>query len=168
MFTDNSRGFITIAGSKGIYSGLSIDGTAGKSAFFGYGRGGEATENDGLVIAQDSVKEFQVVTSAFSPEVGATGGGFVNVITKSGTNNLQGTAFFFLRDEGLAEDIPGSPRDAARGQDGSRSVDAFDRKNWGASVGGPIVRDKTHLFFSYDQTERSDPFTSDRLQRTGQ
>jgi len=156
---DPERGFITMSGQRGIYSGLNIDGTSGKSAFFGYGRGGEATENDGLVIAQDSVKEFQVVTSGFAPEYGQNGGGYINVVTKSGSNNLSGTAFFFTRDDGMAEDIPGSPLDAARGNDGSQPVDEFSRDNWGLSIGGPIAKDRTHFFFSYDQTERSLPFS---------
>ena len=156
---DESRGFITMSGQRGIYTGLNIDGTSGKSAFFGYGRGGEATENDGLVVAQDSVKEFQVITNGFSPEYGANGGGYINVITQSGTNNLKGTGFYFFRDEGLAEDLPSSPLDDARGNDGSRPVDEFARDNWGLSIGGPIAQDKTHFFFSYDQTIRDEPIT---------
>lgn len=156
---DESRGFVTMSGQRGIYTGLNIDGTSGKSAFFGYGRGGEATENDGLVVAQDSVKEFQVITNGFSPEYGANGGGYINVITKSGTNNLKGTGFYFFRDEGLAEDIPSTPLDDARGNDGSRPVDEFARDNWGMSIGGPISQDKTHFFFSYDQTIRDEPIT---------
>ena len=158
---DPVRGFITMSGQRGIYSGLNIDGTDGKSAFFGYGRGGEATENDGLVVAQDSVKEFQVVTSGFAPEYGSNGGGYINVITRSGTNQLRGTAFFFTRDDGLAADIPGSPLDDFRGVDGDRPVDEFSRDNWGLSLGGAFVQDQTHFFFSYDQTDRSSPFTSD-------
>ncbi len=158
---DESRGFVTMSGQRGIYTGLNVDGTSAKSAFFGYGRGGEATENDGLVIAQDSVKEFQVITNGFSPEFGANGGGYINVITKSGTNNLKGTGFFFLRDEGLAEDIPSTPLDNFNGNDGSRPVDEFKRENYGLSLGGPIVQDKTHFFLSYDQTNRDEPFTRD-------
>ena len=156
---DESRGFITMSGQRGIYTGLNVDGTSAKSAFFAYGRGGEATENDGLVIAQDSVKEFQVITNGFSPEFGANGGGYINVITKSGSNNLKGTAFFFLRDESLAEDLPSTPLDDFNGNDGSRPVDEFKRENYGLSIGGPIVKDKTHFFFSYDQTNRDEPFT---------
>ncbi|MEE8137649.1 MAG: TonB-dependent receptor, partial [Thermoanaerobaculia bacterium] len=161
VLPETDRGFIHISGQKGIYTGMNIDGTSGKSAFFGYGRGGEATENEGLVIAQDSVKEFQVVTAGFTPEYGNNGGGYINVITKSGTNTLKGTAFYFFRDDGLAEDLPSSPLDDARGIDGSRPVDEFERTNWGLSVGGPIQQDRTHFFFSYDQTERDEPFRDD-------
>ncbi|MEO1366415.1 MAG: TonB-dependent receptor, partial [Acidobacteriota bacterium] len=156
---DPVRGFVTMSGQRGIYTGLNVDGTSAKSAFFGYGRGGEATENDGLVVAQDSVKEFQVITNGFSPEYGANSGGYINVITQSGTNDIRGTGFFFYRDDELAEDIPGSPLDEARGRDGSREVDEFERENYGVSLGGPIVQDKTHFFVSYDQTDRIQPIT---------
>ncbi len=156
---DGSRGFLTMSGQRGIYSGLNLDGTSAKSAFFAYGRGGEATENDGLVVAQDSVREFQVVTNGFAPEFGENTGGYVNVVTKSGTNTLKGSVFFFHRDESLAEDLPSSPLDDFRGNDGSRPVDDFERQNYGLSVGGPIVQDKTHFFFSYDDTSRDEPFT---------
>ncbi len=156
---DSVRGFVTMSGQRGIYTGLNVDGTSAKSAFFGYGRGGESTENDGLVIAQDSVKEFQVITNGFAPEYGANAGGYINVVTKSGTNNLNGSAFYFFRDEGLAEDLPSSPLDNARGNDGSRPVDEFKVENYGLSVGGPISQDRTHFFFSYDQVKRDDPIT---------
>ena len=156
---DPERGFITMSGQRGIYSGLNIDGTSAKSAFFGYGRGGEATENDGLVVAQDSVKEFQVITNGFAPEYGANAGGYINVVTQSGTNDIKGTGFYFFRDDSMVEDIPSSPLDDARGRDTSRPVDEFERDNYGLSLGGPIAKDRTHFFFSYDQTNRDEPTT---------
>ena len=156
---DPVRGFVTMSGQRGIYTGLNVDGTSAKSAFFGYGRGGEATENDGVVVAQDSVREFQVITNGFSPEYGANSGGYINVITKSGTNELRGSGFYFFRDDSMAEDLPSSPLDEARGRDGSREVDEFERDNYGISLGGPIAQDKTHFFFSYDQTDRVQPIT---------
>ena len=69
---DSQRGFLTMAGQRGIYSGLSVDGADNKSTFFGYGRGGEATENDGLIVAQDTVRQFQVITNGFSPSTAGT------------------------------------------------------------------------------------------------
>ncbi len=163
---DPIRGFITMSGQRGIYSGMNIDGTDSKSAFFGYGRGGEATENDGLVVAQDSVKEFQVVTNGFAPEFGANSGGYINVVTKSGSNTMRGTAFYFFRDDSMAADLPASPLDQARGNTAPTPVDAFERKNWGLSLGGPIRKDKTFFFLSLDQTERDEPF-SDNLNTRG-
>ncbi len=156
---DRSRGFLTIAGQRGMYSGLSVDGADNKSTFFGYGRGGEATENDGLIIAQDTVRQFQVVTNGFSAEYGRHGGAFVNVVTKSGTNEIKGSAFAFFRDDGMAEDLPSSPLDDHRGNDGSRPVDTFDTQNYGVSVGGPFKRDRTHYYFGIDQRDQDIPFT---------
>ncbi len=156
---DRSRGFLTIAGQRGMYSGLSVDGADNKSTFFGYGRGGEATENDGLIIAQDTVRQFQVVTNGFSAEYGRHGGAFVNVVTKSGTNEIRGSAFAFFRDDGMAEDLPSSPLDDHRGNDGSRPVDTFDTQNYGFSIGGPFKRDRTHYYFGIDQRDQDIPFT---------
>lgn len=156
---DRSRGFLTIAGQRGMYSGLSVDGADNKSTFFGYGRGGEATENDGLIIAQDTVRQFQVVTNGFSAEYGRHGGAFVNVVTKSGTNEIKGSAFAFFRDDGMAEDLPSSPLDDHRGNDGSRPVDTFDTQNYGFSIGGPFKRDRTHYYFGIDQRDQDIPFT---------
>ena len=158
MQNDSVRGFVTMSGQRGIYSGLNIDGTSAKSAFFGYGRGGEATENDGLVIAQDSVKEFQVVTSSFAPEYGANGGGYINVVTKGGTNQLKGSAFYYFRDDSFSEDFKASPLTKFRDPGAEANEPSeFSRDNWGLSLGGPIAKDKTHFFFSYDQTLRNSP-----------
>jgi outer membrane receptor protein involved in Fe transport len=155
---DPARGFITMSGQRGIYSGMSIDGASGKNAFFGYASGGEATENDGLVVAQESVKEFQVIQNGYAPEYGLDGGGFINVITKSGSNNYHGSAFYFFTDEGLAEDLPASPLDKFRDPDAAdTNPDEFRRRNWGLTAGGPIVRDKAHFFVSYDHTKRTSP-----------
>jgi outer membrane receptor protein involved in Fe transport len=158
------RGGISLSGQRGINSGLTIDGADAKSAFFGYGRGGEATENGGLVVAQESVKEFQVVTSGYSAEAGRSGGGYINVVTKAGTNDFAGSGFFFFRDQRMVARLSQSPLDAHRGIDAADDryeVDEFERFNWGASFGGPIVRDRTHFFLSYDQTARSQPFIRD-------
>ncbi len=164
---DPQRGFISMSGQRGIYSGLRIDGTSGKNAFFGYGNGGEATENDGLVIGQESVKEFQVITNGFNPEYGLDGGGFVNVVTRSGSNEIKGSAFAFYTDDSLSSDIPASDLDRFRDPN-ARDFEPseFERKNWGATIGGPIKRDRVHYFFSYDQTDRTNPFI-DRLRTRG-
>jgi hypothetical protein len=163
---EGARGSVTMSGQREIYTGFSIDGADAKSAFFGYGLGGEATGNHGLVVAQESVREFQVVTSGFGVDRGRDGGGYVNVVTRSGTNDLKGSAFYFFRDESMVEDIPPSPLLVARGIGAAREPDEFERQNWGVSLGGPIRKDRTHFFFAWDQTRRTEPFV-DNLQYRG-
>ncbi len=160
----DARGRISLSGQRAVNSGLTIDGADAKSAFFGFGRGGLAREGGGALVAQESVQEFQVVTSGYSAEAGRSGGGAMNVITKSGTNELSGSGVLFLRDDRMAARLPRSPLDAARGvpaDDARYEVDEFRRYNWGASLGGPIRRDRTHFFFSYDQTAQNQPFLRD-------
>lgn len=163
---DRSRGFLTMAGQRGMYSGLSVDGADNKSTFFGYGRGGEATENDGLIVAQDTVRQFQVITNGFSAEYGRHGGAFVNVVTKSGTNEVRGSAFAFFRDDSMAEDLPSSPLDDFNDRDGSRPVSEFDTQNYGFSIGGPFREDRTHYYFGVDLRDQDIPFTRS-LRSTG-
>ena len=158
---DPSRGTLSLSGQRAVNSGLTIDGANAKSAFFGFGRGGLAREGGGALVAQESVKEFQVVTSAYSAEAGRSGGGALNVVTRSGTNEFAGSAFWFLRNDRMVARLPQSPLDAFRGvspDDDRYQADAFRRANWGASLGGPIRRDRTHFFLSYDQTSQNQPF----------
>ncbi len=156
----DSRGRLSLSGQRAVNSGFTIDGADAKSAFFGFGRGGMAREGGGALIAQEAVQEFQVVTSGYSAEAGRSGGGAMNVITKSGANDFTGSAVLFGRDDQLAARLPRSPLDAARGvpaDDPRYEVDEFRRYNWGASLGGPIRRDRTHFFVSYDQTAQDEP-----------
>ena len=158
---DPNRGSLSLSGQRGVNSGLTIDGANAKSAFFGFGRGGLAREGGGALVAQESVKEFQVVISGYSAEAGRSGGGAMNVVTKSGGNEFAGSAFWFLRDDRMVARLPQSPLDAFRGvspDDDRYQADAFRRANWGASLGGPIRRDRTHFFLSYDQTAQNQPF----------
>ncbi len=163
---DPSRGFIAMAGQRGVYSGLRVDGTSAKNAFFGYSNGGEATENDGLTIGQESVREFQIVQNGFNPEYGLDGGGFVNVITKSGTNQFHGSGFYYYTDDGMAEDIPATPLLKFRTPSAADiKPNEFERENYGITGGGPIVRDKMHWFVSWDETDRTAPFVDNLTTR---
>ena len=88
----------------------------------------------------DSIREMRIETSSFSAELGRTAGGVINVVTKSGTNVIHGSAFEFYRNEAMdaknffAKSIP-KPR--------------FDQNQFGGSLGGPIVKDKTFFFADY-------------------
>ena len=160
----DASGRLSLSGQRAVNSGFTIDGADAKSAFFGFGRGGLARQGGGALVAQESVQEFQVVTSGYSAEAGRSGGGVMNVVTKSGTNVPSGSGVLFLRDDQLAARLPRSPLDAARrvpADDARYEVDEFRRYSWGASFGGPVRRDRTHFFVSYDQTAQHQPFLRD-------
>ena len=141
-----SRGGTSIGGQRGINASYSIDGASYDNPFFGGIRGGERGDK-AYTISQEAIQEFQVTNAGYTAEFGRSGGGAVNAITKSGTNRMQGSAFWYVRDESLT----------ANDAFGRAPID-FRQNQFGASAGGPIKRDRTHFFFAYDQQKQSTPF----------
>jgi hypothetical protein len=92
----------------------------------------------------DFIQEFQVITNQYPAEFGNASGLILNTITRSGTNDLHGRAYFYHRDERL------DARTAF-----ATSKEAFSQKQFGGWLGGPIVRDRTHFFSSYEGTWRT-------------
>ena len=90
---------ITFAGQRGVFNNISLDGGDYNNGFFGEQMGGQRAAVD---ITLEAVKEFQVVASGANAEFGRTAGGVINVITKSGTNEVRGSLFHFQRLESLA------------------------------------------------------------------
>src|SRR5882762_9875332 len=89
---------ITFAGQRGVFNNISLDGGDYNNGFFGEQMGGQRAAID---ITLEAVKEFQVVATGANAEYGRTAGGVVNVITKSGTNQVNGSLFHYQRLEGL-------------------------------------------------------------------
>ena len=94
----------------------------------------------GTITGVDAVQEFSVITTNYSAEYGKTSGGVINAITRSGTNSFHGSGYEFIRNSAL---------DARNYFDGP-SIAPFRRNQFGATIGGPIVRDKTFFFFNYE------------------
>jgi hypothetical protein len=93
-------------------------------------------------FSQDAVQEFQVVSNSFSSEFGRALGGIVNIVTKSGTNEFHGTAFFFNRNDSL------NARNAF-----AQSNPPFSQYQYGFTLGGPIIKDKHFFFFSIERLQ---------------
>ena len=130
-------GEISFAGQRGIFNNISLDGGDYNNGFFGEQAGGQRAAID---IPLDAVKEFQVVATGASAEFGRTAGGVINVIPKSGTNEVHGSLFHFQRLEALTADT----------SDGKPLKD-FHREQFGGTFGGPIIKDKVFYFFAVEQ-----------------
>ena len=126
---------VSMADSRPDQTAWLLDGTNIKS-ISNFGTPGSAA---GLMMGVDAIREFQVLVSDYSAEFGFTSGGVVNIITKSGTNGLHGTAYEFLRNSKL---------DARNFFD--RAKPAFKRNQFGASLGGRIKKDKAFFFGNYE------------------
>ena len=128
---------INFAGQRGIFNNISLDGGDYNNGFFGEQAGGQRAAID---IPLDAIKEFQVIATGASAEFGRSAGGIINVISKSGTNNLHGSLFHYQRLESLT----------ANTSDGKPLTD-FHREQFGATIGGPIVKNKIFFFGAVEQ-----------------
>ena len=100
----------------------------------------------------ESVQEFNIQTQQYKAEYGRSTGGVLTVVTKTGTNNLSGSAWGFFRDDSLnskteAETIAGIDKQP------------YERKQYGFALGGPIIKDRTHYFGTYEKTDRTTSYT---------
>jgi hypothetical protein len=127
-----SQGRPTVAGGEGMMNSFNVDGADSNSLFlppFSY--------------SQAAIREFQLLRSSYNVRFGGAAGGIVNAVTKSGTNDWRGGAFAFFQDGGMvAADALGNEQDE------------FERRQLGVDLGGPIRRDRLHLFLAYDSQRR--------------
>jgi hypothetical protein len=136
-----NRGFgaqLTISGQRTTNNNYRLDGISVND----YANSGPGNVI-GAAVGVDAIQEFSVLTGGFSAEYGKATGGVVNAITKSGTNSIHGDVYEFIRNSAL------DSRDYF-----SRSANTplaeFRRNQFGAAVGGPIIKDKTFFFFDYE------------------
>lgn len=164
----NGRSFIELAN---LQAGTVNAITGGRSESQGYGQklsisGGRFTSNvfmldgtvmndmygsaggtaDGIAAGVETVREFKVITNSYSAEYGQHTGGVINAVTKGGTNDLHGSVYEFLRNDNLD-----AMRWEQKGRVSGRPVKPeFRRNQFGASVGGPIRRDRTFFFGNFE------------------
>jgi hypothetical protein len=147
---------LSIGGQRGIHNNVSVDGADFNNPFFGEQRGGQ---RPAFTFNLDAVQDFVVVADGANAEFGRSGGGFVNIITKSGTNEFHGSAHYFGKYDALSAD----PSHTFPGGAISGFEPDFAQHQFGATFGGPIVRDKAFFFLAYDQQEYNETKQTDRL-----
>ncbi|MBK8725826.1 MAG: TonB-dependent receptor [Holophagaceae bacterium] len=140
------RGNIAIGGQRGVNTSVNIDGGDYNEPFFGGGTGA-AEGKTPFTVSIEAIREFQVVTDGASAEFGRMGGGYLNAITKSGTNDFTGSLFFYARPQSLVA------KDHLTGQE----VDDFKTQQYGFSFGGPLIKDKLFFFVAYDGQREDRP-----------
>lgn len=142
---DPQRGQLSFVGQRGINSNVMLDGADYNQPFFGGIRGGERS-NFIFTVPQSAIQEFQVVTSGYSAEYGRSTGGVLNAITRSGTNDWRGDAFYQLRHKemGLKDPV-------------QRIASLETQHQWGLSAGGPIRRDRLFLFSAFERQDAATP-----------
>lgn len=147
-------GLNSFRGVSGLLNNSTLDGGDNNNAYYSEERGRTRIS---YVVSQAAIREFQVNTSNYSAEYGRAAGGVINTVTKSGTNEFHGSAFFYDRDNRLGAQNPLITRPIP----GTTQVERFkpvdNRYQFGGTVGGPILRDKLFFFFAYDEQRRDFP-----------
>lgn len=145
------RGGVSVNGSRANATNFVLDGAQNNDHY---------SNAPNPMPNPDALNEFSVQTNNFSAEFGRQSGGIVNAVTKSGTNNLHGSGFWFVRNQALNAANYFAPI-----VNGEKRQDGLKRNQFGATIGGPVVlpkvydgRDKTFFFYSYQGTlERRTP-----------
>jgi hypothetical protein len=143
-------------GVNNRFNNIQIDG-ASENDLFGLGDTGQpGGQARGKSIGLEAVREYQVLLAPFDVRQGNFGGILVNAVTRGGTNDLHGSAFFSTRSEGLARNV-----DFARDQE-------YRQSQFGFTVGGPIVRDRVQFFVAPEFQSRYEPAAGPYLGQQGQ
>ncbi len=122
---------ISIASQRNLSNSFIVDGLSAND---------DAAGLSGIPYGVDAVEQFQVVTSGGQAELGRALGGYVNVVTKSGTNAVHGTVYDFVRDDNF---------NAANALSGTTLP--MNQQQYGGSLGGPLVRNRTFYFSNFEQ-----------------
>ncbi|HEX8392607.1 MAG TPA: TonB-dependent receptor, partial [Longimicrobium sp.] len=130
-------------GVNNRFNNIQIDG-ASENDLFGLGTSGQpGGQASGKSISVESVKEYQILLSPFDVRQGNFAGLLVNAVTKSGTNDFSGSAYYFTRNQDLAREQP--------------YINDFEQTQYGFSLGGPIIRDRLHFFINPEWQDRTTP-----------
>ncbi|HUP00087.1 MAG TPA: TonB-dependent receptor [Gemmatimonadota bacterium] len=139
----STGGQFSVGGARTSGTNVTVDGADANNAFFGENQGSSRIP---FAFSLESIKEFQVITNGYDVEYGKFSGGLINAVTKGGTNEFEGSAFFYGRDEALtAENFDGS------------DPEEFTSYQFGGVISGPIIEDELHYFVSADFQERDQP-----------
>ena len=145
---------VSYRGISGLYNNNSVDGANNNQAFFSEARGrSAATTGVPYIYSLDALQEFQVSTSNYSAEFGQAAGGVVNAVTKSGSNNLHGDLFYYLRYPSL------NALDPINKANGILTQPVHQQQQFGGSVGGAIIKDKLFYFLNYDGSRKVFPIS---------
>ena len=139
---DPRGGDLSFAGQRGTSNSLLVDGGDSNNLFFGQSSGRAGTRNP-YTFSQEAVQEFQVNSAGYNAETGRAGGGVINVITKSGTNDFHGTGFWFFRDKALNANTFFNNSVGRRKQ-------PYHFNQFGGNFSGPIKKNVLFFFYNFD------------------
>ncbi len=147
--TTDGQGMVSFNGVAGNFNNYSVDGANNNNAFFSQQIGRTSIP---FQFSEDVIQEFQVTSSGFEAEFGQAGGGLVNSVTRSGTNDMHGDGYYYILDSSLNANDPINK---------SLGIDkpSNRRQQFGGTLGGPVRKDKVFFIANYEGQVRNEPLT---------
>ena len=146
--TGVGNGGISIAGSNSRFNNVTIDGAINNDAFGLNSDGLPGSSSGAEPISLDAIEEISILVAPYDVTKGSFTGGGINAVTRSGTNETDGSVYFYTRNENLVG--------KTLGENPEKQAPFFNRQ-YGARVGGPIVKDKVFFFASFEQQVSETP-----------
>jgi hypothetical protein len=149
MVTRTETGGISVSGQNERYNSITINGALHQDVFGAFASGVPGAEARAKAIPLGAVQEFQVQVAPYDVRSSGFTGGYLNAVSRSGTNQWQGSVFGELRDESMAGGLVVDGVDFA--------LTDYQKQVFGGTVGGPLVRDRIHLFIAGEMERRREP-----------
>ncbi len=146
------NGSISLAGQNNRYNAIYLDGAVNNDAFGLAASGTNGGQTGVSPISIDAIESFQVNLSPFDVRQSGFAGGSINAITRSGTNNTEGSAYYYLRNQDLVGKTP-----TAISRDNRERLTDFSAELYGARVGGALKKDKLFYFVNYERQVETTP-----------
>ncbi len=156
---DDDGPAISIAGQNNRYNSIFIDGAVNNDVFGLAAQGTNGGQTGSTPISIDAIEQFNIAISPFDVTQSGFTGGAINAITRSGTNQFEGSAYAFLRNESLAGK---TPIDLVDSEDERESLPDFSNNRYGFRLGGPLIQNKLFFFVNGEilRSESPQPFSS--------
>ncbi|MDT8346297.1 MAG: TonB-dependent receptor, partial [Flavobacteriaceae bacterium] len=145
---------ISIAGQNNRYNAIYIDGAVNNDVFGLAGSGTNGGQTGVSPFSVDAIESFQVQLAPYDVKIGGFSGGAISAVTRSGTNQWQGSSYYFYRNEDLAGKTPSG---LVNEGDRRERLAEFTAETYGIRIGGPIIENKLFFFANYEREEIETP-----------
>ncbi len=155
QITEGNDGFsISLAGNNNRFNAIYVDGAISNDVFGLAGSGTNGGQTGVSPFSVDAIEQFQVQVAPFDVRIGGFSGGAINAVTRSGSNEFSGSAYYFTRNESLAGK---TPVDLIPAGESAQKLNEFTAKTYGFRIGGPIIKDKAFFFLNYERQDDVTP-----------
>jgi hypothetical protein len=144
---------LSIGGQNNRFNAIYIDGAVSNDVFGLAANGTNGGQTGVSPISIDAIEQFQVSVAPYDVKLSGFAGGAISAITRSGTNNFEGSAYFLYRDQSLAAKTPPS----LAGVNGRQKLADFTAQTYGVRAGGALITDKLFYFINYERQDNETP-----------